>query len=356
MRAQADADAIARVWSIVWTVFTCACVCASARAPRVLRTALRPLVARGKDEHRAAASRVESSIARRFAEKREKKARGDGEEEAVGTHAQTWRRALDVRVPHRWFQHFYVVGCGVNAWALRTTAGGGFSRDSCVLWSVTPGCKSNLALMLFQCHLIRRLYESVWVSSYRAGSSMHAASYALGLAYYLGASQSWMWWGHDVELAIETPLTSRDIAIIHAFTVFGLVAFVIGNREQYRCHAWLAAARRTKTGKSSATKRSYSIPRGGWFERVSCAHYTAEIVLYLGLLAIVLPCRLAFRVAAPRVAAPTLLCVAVVANLWIAARAHHAWYIEHFGVDVYPRDRHALFFLPRMRASTPRLE
>ena len=313
-----------------WWAFVGACALGSGAAPSWARRAVAPLVARGKVD--AAREGV----------------RGGG----GGGPTAAWATAY--RVPHAWFKHFYVVGCCVNAIALTGSLGnaGGAASDA-----------SRLALGLFQVHLIRRLYESAFVSSYRAGASMHAASYALGLAYYVCASQSWAWRppttasGGLLDFdggASETNGGGGAAGVLLlALKCIGVVVFAVGNREQHRCHVILAESRRAKSSRSASTKQSYVIPRGGWFERFSCAHYTAEIVIYFGLLTIVLPPRIAlifinhpdcsrWRLILRVVAAPASMCLAVCANLTLAARSHHAWYLDAFGED-YPRHRTPIF-------------
>jgi len=73
------------------------------------------------------------------------------------------------------------------------------------------------------------------------------------------------------------------------------------------------------------------VPRGDWFEMVSSPHYLAECVLYAGL-ALVAGAR-AFPRLAPMLAA-------VGANLALAARRTHAWYLETF--PEYPKNRWAM--------------
>ena len=311
-----------------WWAFVGACALGSGAAPSWARRAVAPLVARGKVDAR--------------------------DDDAIGPTMTTKnakaRWATAWRVPHAWFKHFYVVGCCVNAIALTRSSGnaGGAASDA-----------SRLALGLFQVHLIRRLYESAFVSSYRAGASMHAVSYALGLAYYVCASQSWAWRPPNGGLldfdggASETNGGGGAAGVLLlALKCIGVVVFAVGNREQHRCHVILAESRRAKSSRSARTKRSYVIPRGGWFERFSCAHYTAEIVIYLGLLTVVLPPRIAplfinppdryWRLVLRVVAAPASMCLAVCANLTLAARSHHAWYLDAFGED-YPRHRTPIF-------------
>jgi len=98
----------------------------------------------------------------------------------------------------------------------------------------------------------------------------------------------------------------------------GSALFAVGNLHQFRYHrtlanlrskgseavaealsaaaAELAAAEATAGRKTEAAAlaaavpavaavgaKEYKIPYGGWFEYVSCPHYTAEIMLYAGL-------------------------------------------------------------------------
>ena len=140
------------------------------------------------------------------------------------------------RVPHRWFQHFYVVGCAANAATLarwrRWRRGGRPASASTVV-----------VLVLFQAHLCRRLYESVWVSSYRRGATMHAGAYALGLVYYLCASRTWAGDASPAEaeasLSVDAArdLTSARAMARVACVVVGALAFAVGNYRQHECHA-----------------------------------------------------------------------------------------------------------------------
>ena len=68
--------------------------------------------------------------------------------------------------------------------------------------------------------------------------------------------------------------------------------------------------------------------RGDWFERLSCPHYTSELLVYFGL---------ALLLQRPAGALP-LLCSAL--NLGFTARQTHAWYRRKF--EDYPAERWAL--------------
>ena len=75
----------------------------------------------------------------------------------------------------------------------------------------------------------------------------------------------------------------------------------------------------------------YGIPVGGWFDRVVCPHYAAEILLYAGL------CAVAGKEGA-RVNLAML--AAVFGNLALAARRQREWYEAN--VPGYPRGRWAM--------------
>jgi hypothetical protein len=77
----------------------------------------------------------------------------------------------------------------------------------------------------------------------------------------------------------------------------------------------------------------YKIPRGGLFEYVSAANYTAETLEWLG-----------YAVACGSASlAPWAFALATACNLAPRARSHHAWYKQKFGA-AYPASRSA--FIP----------
>ena len=344
-----DARALSGFWVafIACSVMTMDAV--RAVVPAWVRGVVRRVAARGKDE---VDDDDEGGGGGGGGGRRGSKASSSSSSSKMEVIVRVVKAVLTLRVPHRWFQHFYVVGAGVNARTLYVALARASSVKAHNVYYVV------YALVLFQVHLFRRLYESVFVSVYSSEARMHVAAYALGLAYYACASQSW------ASAASPPPPTTmsrgaKDMTLDQTFefegaipqlacvalAVVGTALFIVGNVNQYRCHVILANLRRGKRSRDAPTVRSYAIPRGGWFERFSCAHYTAEIVLYIGLLAIVVPSRVHARLDADafaRVRAPILLVCAVIANLAVAARAHHAWYIEHFP-RTYPRHRTALF-------------
>ena len=78
-------------------------------------------------------------------------------------------------------------------------------------------------------------------------------------------------------------------------------------------------------GKSGSQSRCrYTVPRGDWFELVSCPHYLAEILVYVSFAVISGGVR----------AGHSALLLSVVVNLGWTARQTHGWYKEKF--EDYP--------------------
>ena len=155
--------------------------------------------------------------------------------------------------------------------------------------------------------------------------------------------------------ALVSPVSVARVSRV----AFGAGAFLFGSARQARCHLILARLRETpsRTSRSAKTRKEdgqspaslsthpepshapredsstshYAVPRGDWFEWVSSPHYAAECALYAGL-ALVAGARAFSRLA------PMLL--AIVANLALAARRTHAWYLETF--PEYPKNRWAM--------------
>ena len=103
--------------------------------------------------------------------------------------------------------------------------------------------------------------------------------------------------------------------------MIGLILFLAG----YGVNRW---ADLTLRGLRRPGETGYKIPYGGLFRWVSCPNYLGEIVEWFGwaLTTWSLP-GLAFA-------------LWTVANLAPRARAHHAWYHDHF--PDYPPERKAL--------------
>ena len=111
-----------------------------------------------------------------------------------------------------------------------------------------------------------------------------------------------------------------------AFLIFGMA-----NLHQFRSHCILASLRQKKTNQkilsSNSKSSTYGLPRGDWFEYVTCPHYFAEILIYLSFVIIM---KFNYGV--------LLLFFWVVLNLSLNAKKSHQWYFNKFK-EVYPKSR-----------------
>ncbi|MEW5311034.1 MAG: hypothetical protein WDW38_002781 [Sanguina aurantia] len=235
-------------------------------------------------------------------------------------------------VPQRWFAHFYLLGSVVNAGCVALAVAVARLPQT----TPQPGDTSNLIqahtwvlLFAFQLHLFRRYVETIGIMHYPAAARMHVVAYVFALTYYAAAPLSML------------PSSAFKLELLQ-----GLLVFLSGNALQLQSHVLLARlATRSKTASkdtkraapSSSAKsqhdqepqRQYSIPHGGLFSLVSCPHYLAEIVIYLGLWLI---SGLQLNQA--------LMLAWVVSNLVLAAGETQAWYLRRF--PDYPETRTAL--------------
>lgn len=240
----------------------------------------------------------------------------------------------DWSVPQAWFLHFYVLGSCCNAAVLIAYT---LSVGSAA-WTAAAA-EPFLLLCLFQLHLIRRACETKFMLRYNPDYVMHGIAYVFGMSYYVVVplsllSASWYQQQQWKELPHQ-PLAAAAGHAAHTLSTqlkglpaqlnrvqrLGAAVFLAGNVLQFASHWSLAQLSKQRPG--------YSIPSGGLFELVSCPHYFAEIVIYLGLL-----------VASQGQLMPFLMLVWVGVNLVLAAAATHKWYRRRF--KAYPLARKAL--------------
>lgn len=205
---------------------------------------------------------------------------------------------------------------------------------------------SVFMLLLMEAHVLRRLYESIYVFNYSPSARMHLLGYITGLFFYtaaplslcckyapevfnfaVGLVQEFIVKGkHRMQISeIDFWAFVHPLMQLRWYAWVGAVIFIWGWVHQRRCHEILGSLReRNKLVE-------YAIPYGDWFEYVSSPHYLAEIVIYLGLL--VTSGFTDFTI--------WLLLGFVVANLLLAAAETQRWYMCKF--DNYPRDRRTIF-------------
>ncbi|KAJ0428476.1 putative polyprenol reductase [Helianthus annuus] len=252
----------------------------------------------------------------------------------------------NLTVPHSFFSHFYVVGTlwttmllvAVWSYAMMIDQQDHLNKSLPVydVWL------SVFMLSLMEAQVVRRVYDSVNVFNYSPSARLHISGYLLGVFYYIATpltlccsitpevfefvknlditELNMLRTKFDIWLLLTPLLRLRWYAWI------GALIFLWGWVHQFRCHVILGSLRN-----KPENLNEYAIPHGDWFEYVSSAHYTAEIVIYGGLLV----------ASGGRDLSLWLLFAFVVANLGFVATLTHAWYLQKF--DDYPRKRRAIF-------------
>ncbi len=124
----------------------------------------------------------------------------------------------------------------------------------------------------------------------------------------------------------------RNVTLVQACAV---AVFLYAWYHQFVAHKILAALRLEPTAKSEGNPlTTYRIPRGDWFNYVSCPHYLAEILMYASLAAIL----------GWQNTTGLVIFAWVFMNQVVSALMSHFWYQDKF--DDYPRSRKAIF--PRL--------
>ncbi|XP_033920556.1 polyprenal reductase isoform X2 [Melopsittacus undulatus] len=159
-----------------------------------------------------------------------------------------WLRLL--QVPKRWFTHFYVVSVLWNGflliWLFQAEFLGGslpswiqhmhhaLGRDSQSEDTDIQHFSVFMVLLLLWLHSCRRLAECLWTSVFSNGV-IHIVQYCFGLAYYIAIGST---------VLCQVPTNVR---------------------------------------KGKVVSLNHSVPFGDWFERVSCPHYFAEVLIYVSM-------------------------------------------------------------------------
>ncbi|VAH34987.1 unnamed protein product [Triticum turgidum subsp. durum] len=249
-------------------------------------------------------------------------------------------------VPQKYFLHFYVVGVAVTTSLLlaicfyaymemtpllpepssySTIASHLIGSNSFSFGSVLSRTMEHkyrvwrtvFVLLLMEIQVLRRLYETENVFHYSPSARMHIVGYLTGLFYYTATP-----------LSLASSCLPEAIDFIRGqiveFIVKGAIIFSWGSLHQIRCHAILGSLRENKDSDE------YVIPCGDWFSHVSCPHYLAELVIYLGMLI----------ASGGSDISVWFLFIFVITNLSFAAVQTHRWYLQKF--EDYPRSRYAI--------------
>ncbi|XP_047068632.1 polyprenol reductase 1-like [Lolium rigidum] len=277
-------------------------------------------------------------------------------------------------VPQKYFLHFYVVGVVVTTSLLLAICFYAYMKMTILLpepsnystiashlvgsnsfsfggvWSHTMEHKYRVwrtvfVLLLMEIQVLRRLYETENVFHYSPSARMHIVGYLTGLFYYTAAPISLasscipeaaaFLRDQIAEFIVKGRARMPDLVIDSSSLIkpllklgwcqwIGAVIFIWGSLHQTRCHAILGSLRDNKDSDE------YVIPCGDWFSRVSCPHYLAELVIYLGMLI----------ASGGSDISVWFLFAFVITNLSFAAVQTHKWYLQKF--EDYPRSRYAI--------------
>jgi hypothetical protein len=165
------------------------------------------------------------------------------------------------------FIDFYAIGAIITTIIILINKKmiGGADKD--INTTTTKEHTHCLPAYLLLIHLIRRFCECLWVQKSVSTSRMHVAGYLLGVIHYL-----------CLPFVFDTSRTGtreghQSIAFM---AIMGCLYF---QYQQHRHHVTLGSLRPNETTASGGIN-SYRIPKGDWFEFVSCPHYLAEIMIY----------------------------------------------------------------------------
>ncbi|PVU94619.1 hypothetical protein BB561_002404 [Smittium simulii] len=190
--------------------------------------------------------------------------------------------------------------------------------------SVFRSCVWTLGL--YTIHVILRLIETAYWQPL-SNAKIHIGHFIVGIFFYI--LTPFAVFADSIYVNGSIP-NSPTLVVILATLLFFYSIYT-----RYKCHQILFNLKNlSRQGPSSleTTKdNQYSIPMGGWFNRISSPHYTAEILMYFSLYFIAGTNNISF----------IFLLFWVVVNLTISATETHYWYKRTFK-SKYPINRYAL--------------
>jgi 3-oxo-5-alpha-steroid 4-dehydrogenase 3 len=209
-------------------------------------------------------------------------------------------------LPKSFFSHMYVTGIisGMLVYWITNTSG-------------IKNYRSIQIFLMFEFHVIRRLVETKYITSY-GDSKIHVSAYFVAIVHYI-----------IVPLTLfnnsyaEYDLPSSLSFLLHATSI---ILFLYGNYYQYKLHLILYNLKTNNNKNNTNSPQVYKLPVGLWFQNICCPHYFAEIIIYSRFL-LLKP----FKI--------SLLCLLlwVVINLSIVANTNYNWYKKQFK-DTIPKN------------------
>lgn len=172
---------------------------------------------------------------------------------------------------------------------------------------------------------------------YPEEARMHLLAYLFGLSYYIVVpiTLAGPLLNHSISRLISDPgsIQNWDLPLLkmiftaasspsNMFLIPGIILFLLANGLQFWSHRLLSLlSQPIKQIKGS----KYLLPHGGPFELITCPHYSAEILIYLGLSLI------CWNIDSCRRIGSLLVLTWVAVNLVLAAEATQRWYAMEVG-------------------------
>ncbi|KAG9511057.1 Polyprenol reductase [Fragariocoptes setiger] len=261
---------------------------------------------------------------------------------------KTVTRLKKFEIPKRYFFHFYAfalmlyISLAVSAYRIYFTSSPkqvSASSSFVVLLDKLTGDHRQASVppesvMIGLCLLIvqvsRRLAECTMISVY-SEARMNIIHYIFGYSFYFGVGMSLVaeapgfTGARGQSSAWSVPKTYHFLKPCH---VIGVLLFIWSSFVQFESHQILANLRKDKSGR--VITHQHSIPRGKWFDIVSCPHYMAEILIYLSISIVLGGQSLTWW----------MVFLFVITNQLIVGKFNHNWYTESF--KDYPKSRRAV--------------
>ncbi|CAG9836980.1 unnamed protein product [Diabrotica balteata] len=200
-----------------------------------------------------------------------------------------------IEIPKACFKHFYVVAlnCYAVVFAMVTAVYllkyevpwwvvelidlvGGEERVS----FVTP-TQTYVVICLMSLQVIRRFYDTHFVSIFGKHSYINIHQYFVGIVYYPATALAILC--EAPKFAHISPYESENVDISNLTYVerFSILLFLWAWWHQYKATEILANLRKNKSGQIITS--DHKLPRGDWFEYISSPLQAAEIVMYTAL-------------------------------------------------------------------------
>ncbi|CAG9532407.1 unnamed protein product [Cercopithifilaria johnstoni] len=212
---------------------------------------------------------------------------------------KTWLRMIEV--PKRMFWIFYLIAFVAVLFAFIDVIGGQLQYNGNLVFI-------SVGLLLYLIHVLRRLYECLYVSIF-SDSNMNILHFLLGITFYPFCVCSQL---SSFTLDKKAEINISSILLYMILTIAILVVQI----QQHHCFVLLAQLR-LRNGLSA--NNVYVVPHGGLFEYCLSPHYFLEIIIYF-LFALIY-----------QLSIPMLLCfLFVTVNQTIAALLNQSWYRRHF--------------------------